>query len=167
MVQNFLRGAAAVAVASVVATAALQAIEQRPLPAFEVVNAAGEATPSAMMGPGGKWVLIYVTPECRSCQRLFSAMEDWNSAPLNAATVVMIKGDHATVSAYATDHLPGAVVGTRWFADASDAGRKALQLTGSPVIIGMQDQQIKWAIAGVLNDPAALESALRTWVEQP
>ena len=32
---------------------------------------------------------------------------------------------------------------------------------------GMQDQQIKWALAGVLNDPSALASALRTWVEQP
>ena len=94
-------------------------------------------------------------------------MEEWNSAPLNAATVVMVRGDHAAVSAYATERLPAAVVGTRWFADATGAGREALQLTGSPVIIGMQDQQIKWAIAGVLNDPAALESALRTWVEQP
>lgn len=167
MVQTFLKRAAAVAAASVVAVAALQAIEQRPLPAFEVVNAAGEATPSAMMGPGGKWVLIYVAPECRSCQRLFIAMEDWNSAPLNAATVVMVQGDHATARAYAADRLPAAVVGTRWFADATGAGRKALQLSGSPVIIGMQDQQIKWALAGVLNNPAALESALRTWVEQP
>ena len=72
MVQKFLKRAAAVAVVSVVAVAALQAIEQRPMPAFEVINAAGEATPSIMMGPGGKWLLIYVTPECRSCRKLFT-----------------------------------------------------------------------------------------------
>jgi hypothetical protein len=158
---------AAAAAAVVVTGATLAGIEQRALPAFEVVNAAGEATPSAMMGPGGRWLLVYVTPECRSCQRLFTAMEDWNSAPLAAATVVLVQGDHASASRYAADRLPASVVGTRWFADAAGAGRQALKLTGSPVIIGMQDQQIRWALAGVLNDPAALESALRTWVEQP
>jgi hypothetical protein len=94
-------------------------------------------------------------------------MEEWNSAPLNAATVVLVQGDHATVRSFVADRLPASVVGARWFADASGAGRRALTLTGSPVVIGMQDQQIKWALAGVLNDPSALESALRTWVERP
>ena len=160
------KGAAFVA-ALIVAGATLAAIEQRPMPAFEVVNAAGAATSSAAIGPGGKWILIYVTPECRSCQRLFTAMEEWNSAQRGGATVVRVQGEHAAVQAYAAERLPAAVVGSRWYADASGAARRALALTGSPVIIGMRDQQISWALAGVLNDPAALESALRTWVERP
>lgn len=167
MMLRYWKRVAAVAAAVVVTGATLAAIEQRPLPAFEVVNAAGEVASSATMGPGGKWILVYVAPECRSCQRLFTAMEEWNSAPLNAATVVLVQGDHAIARGYAADRLPAAVVGTRWFADANGAARRALALTGTPVIIGMQDQQIKWALAGVLNDPAALESALRTWVERP
>lgn len=164
---HWKRGAMVLAAAIVAAGATLAAIEQRPMPAFEIVNAAGEATTSATMGQGGKWLLVYVTPDCRSCQRLFTAMEEWNSAPLNAATVVLVQGDHASVRSYAADRLPASVVGARWFADVGGAGRRALALTGSPVVIGMQDQQIKWALAGVLNDPSALESALRTWVERP
>ena len=167
MLRQIMNRGAAVAAAIAVSAATLAAIEQRPLPAFEVVSATGEPTPSAMIGKNGKWLLIYVTPECRSCQHLFSAMEGWESGPLNAATVVVVQGDHATVSGYANARLPATVVGGRWYADATGACRNALALTGSPVIIGMQDQQIKWALAGVLNDPAALQSALRTWVEQP
>lgn len=142
------------------------AIEQRPLPAFEITNAAGTVVPSATIGPGGKWLLIYVTPECGTCVRLFKSMEQWNSPQVNLATVVIVQGPFAGAQRYAADNLPEALVGGRWFADVGDAGRSALKLTGAPVLIGMQDQQIKWAIAGVLNDPTALESALRTWVEK-
>jgi hypothetical protein len=167
MVQGRWKQGAATAAALVAAAVTVAAIEQRPMPAFEVVNAAGAVTPSAGMAQAGKWILVYVTPECRSCQRLFTAMEEWNSGPLNAATVVLVQGDHAAVRAYAAERLPAALVGARWYADVDGAARRALALTGSPVIIGMRDQQITWALAGVLNDPAALESALRTWVERP
>lgn len=158
---------AAVAAFVLTMTLGAGAIEQRPLPAFEVTNAAGTIVPSAVMGPGGKWLLIYVTPECGTCVRLFKSMEQWESQRVNAATVVMVQGAFTGAQRYAADSLPEALVGGRWFADVSDAGRTALKLTGAPVLIGMQDQQIKWAIAGVLNDPTALESALRTWVERP
>ena len=53
----------------------------------------------------------------------------------------------------------------RWLADPDGAAWKALRLTGTPFILGIKDSQIVWSLAGVLNDPAVLESVIRSWVE--
>jgi hypothetical protein len=45
-------------------------------------------------------------------------------------------------------------------------GWSALRLTGTPVLVGVKQGMIQWAISGVLNDPAALESAVKTWVDR-
>lgn len=53
----------------------------------------------------------------------------------------------------------------RWFADPDGSARLALRITGTPFILGVTDGQIAWSLAGVLNDPRALESVMRGWVE--
>ena len=43
--------------------------------------------------------------------------------------------------------------------------QRALDLRGTPVLIGVERGEINWTIGGVLNDPGALESVVRKWVE--
>jgi hypothetical protein len=38
-------------------------------------------------------------------------------------------------------------------------------LTGTPCLLGVRDARIMWSLAGVLNDPKALESVIRSRVE--
>jgi hypothetical protein len=54
----------------------------------------------------------------------------------------------------------------RWFADPGEAAWRAMRFTGTPSLVGVRDGQIQWTIAGVLNDPKALESVVRSWVER-
>jgi hypothetical protein len=34
------------------------------------------------------------------------------------------------------------------------------------MLIGVEDNMIKWSIAGVLNDPKMVDSVVRTWLER-
>lgn len=159
--------AVAAAAAAGVATS-VTAIEQRPLPAFVVTGAEGAQTPSEALVRSGKWLMVYVTPSCRTCAPLLRDMGRWDSAALPAATVLLV-GDATLAQAqqFVTTALPAPLSGVTWYADAEGQARQALHLSGAPVVVGMKDQRIQWAIAGVLNDPRTLESALRSWVEQP
>ncbi|MCU0256585.1 MAG: hypothetical protein MUF60_07560 [Vicinamibacterales bacterium] len=158
----------AIAAAVIVAGAGVDAIEQRPLPAFTVTAADGAEAPSDAMVREGKWLLIYVTPTCRTCDGLLRDMARWDSAALPAATVLVVgNANHADAAGYVARAVPEALAASAWYADAHGQAREALRLQGAPVVIGMRGERIQWAIAGVLNDPRTLESALRSWVEQP
>lgn len=144
------------------------AIEQRPLPAFVLSAADGTEAPSAAMVREGKWLLVYVTPSCRTCEGLLRDMARWESAALPGATVIVVGGaPHAAAQAFVTKAVPEGLAAATWYADAQGQARDALRLQGAPVVIGLRGESIQWAIAGVLNNPRTLESALRSWVEQP
>jgi hypothetical protein len=149
----------------VLATVALAAMEQRPLPAFTVASAVGTPTSSAALSTEPRWILIYVSPGCRSCDRLLGSLKDWQSPQLTSRTVVIVRSPKAGSAAYVAEHMPAEAAGVAWFADHQDQAWQALDLKGSPVLIGVDRGEIKWTISGVLNDPKALESVVRTWVE--
>lgn len=158
----------AIAAAVVLVGAAVGAIEQRPLPAFTVTAADGAETPGAAVVREGKWLLIYVTPFCRTCDGLLRDMARWGSNALPAATVIIVgTAAHADAAWYVARAVPEAMAASAWYADAQGQARGALRLRGAPVVIGMRGERIEWAIAGVLDDPRTLESALRSWVERP
>jgi len=52
-----------------------------------------------------------------------------------------------------------------WYADPERVAATALELSGAPVLIGVRNGAVEWQVGGVLNDPAALESVVRSWVE--
>jgi hypothetical protein len=143
------------------------AIEQRPLPSFTVTAAGGVETPSAGLVREGNWLLVYVTPACRTCEGLLRDMARWDSGALPGATVIVVGAAHADAAGYVSSVVPEALSTAAWYADAQGQAREALRLQGAPVVIGMRGERIQWAIAGVLNDPRTLESALRSWVERP
>ncbi len=153
------------AVAVLLATTGVGAREQRPLPAFAVVAADGGSRASAALSSQPRWVLLYVSPGCRSCDRLLQALKDWQSPQLTARTVVVVRGPAAAAAAYIAARMPQEAAGVAWYADASNGAAQALDMTGAPVLIGVERGEIKWTISGVLNDPTSLESVVRTWVE--
>lgn len=158
----------AIAAAVVVVAAGVDAIEQRPLPAFTVTAADGAEMPSAGLVREGKWLIVYVTPACRTCEGLLRDMARWDSTALPGATVLIVgAAAHAEAGGYVSKVVPEALSAASWFADVQGQARGALRLQGAPVVIGMRGERIQWAIAGVLNDPRTLESALRSWVERP
>lgn len=149
----------------IVATASLAASERRPLPAFSVTSAAGIAVGSATLSGQPRWVLIYVSPGCRSCDRLLQSLKEWHSPQLTSRTVVIVRGASLDAAAYIAERMPPESAATAWYADEGSEAWQALSLKGTPVLIGVDRGEINWTIGGVLNDPGALESVVRKWVE--
>jgi len=149
----------------VVATTAVAAYEQRPLPNFNVTSAAGAPHASAALSAQPRWVIIYVTPGCRSCDRLLQALKDWQSPQLTTRAVVIVRGPSAGAAAYMAERMPSEASGIAWYADNNNEAWQALDLKGAPVLVGVEGGEIKWTISGVLNEPKSLESVVRTWVE--
>lgn len=147
------------------ATTRLAGFEQRPLPAFTVSSAAGTPVPSTALSGQSRWVLMYVAPGCRSCDRLLRALKDWQSPQLVGRTVVVVRGRSAEAAAYIAQRMPAETAAVPWYADENNEAWQALELKGTPVLLGVDRGEIKWTLSGVLNDPKALESVVRTWVE--
>ena len=146
------------------AAAPVCAGERGPLPAFQLLTLEGAAVESAKIGPAGQWLLIYTTPTSAASARLLAAMKQWESPGLNARTVVVVGTAVDQAAAFVQRHVAD-YPSVRWLADPDGAAWKALRLTGTPFILGIKDSQIVWSLAGVLNDPAVLESVIRSWVE--
>jgi hypothetical protein len=160
------RWAAVLLVFAAVGAAELaQAAEQRPLPAFNVVSLEGTAVSSGQVGTVGQWIVIYVTPTSPASIRLLSAMKAWESPAMAQRVVVLVGAPLEDAKAFVggrAQEWPA----VRWFADPQGEAWKALRLTGTPYLLGVRDARITWSLAGVLNDPAALESVIRSWVEK-
>jgi hypothetical protein len=151
-------------VAWAAASLAAGAAEKRPLPPFQLVTLEGASVESAQIGPAGQWLLLYVTPTSAASIRLLGGMKEWESADLDARTVVVFGSTVADAAAFVQKRA-AEFPGVRWLVDPDGAARQFLRVTGTPYILGIKDGQIVWALAGVLNDPRALESVIRSWVE--
>lgn len=163
MIRPFIAGLMMLAALGSVSPAAAR--EQRPLPAFSVTAADGTSRASAALSAEPRWILVYVAPGSRSCDRLLQSLKDWQSPQLTARTIVVVRAAQAAAAGYIAERLPAEVAGVAWYADQAGAAAQALELTGAPVIVGVERGEIKWSISGVLNDPTSLESVVRTWVE--
>lgn len=147
------------------AIAPLEAQQQRPLPAFTVVAPGGAAAPSQQLSTEQRWLLLYVTPGCPSCDQLVASLKEWHTPQLAARTVIVVRANAADAAAYMTAHLPVEAADVSWYADTTSSAWQALRLTGAPVLVGIESGDIKWSISGVLNDPNALEPVVRSWIE--
>jgi hypothetical protein len=125
----------------------------------------GAAAPGQQLSAQQRWLLLYVTPGCRSCDQLMASLKEWHTPQLAARTVIVVRANPADAAEYVASHLPSEASDVPWYIDATSSAWQALALTGAPVLVGVESGQIKWTISGVLNDPLALEPVVRSWVE--
>ena len=136
---------------------------QNALPAFDVVSPQGAVVHSAGLSNQSRWLIVYVAPACAPCDRLL-AMLAASPATLATARLVVVIGANVTAAGrYAAEHLSGLPVS--WYADVSGEGRRSLGLQQPVALVAVENGQRQWTVSGVLNDPRALETVIRTWVE--
>jgi hypothetical protein len=146
--------------------AGARAAEEGPLPVFRVLSPDGRPIASSELTAQSRWVMLYIAPGCAPCDDLLRATGSWQPQALPGRIVVLIRGTLTDAAAYVEKNPPRRVATVAWFADAGDEAWQALKLTGTPVLIGVQDGEMKWSIAGVLNDPQMVDSVVRTWLER-
>jgi hypothetical protein len=88
----------------------------------------------------------------------------WSSPSFTNRTVVIVRGSAADAAVYVAAHAARDDAPT-WYADEGGSAGQALGVKSAPMLIGVQRGQIDWTISGVLNDPKAVESVIRKWVE--
>jgi hypothetical protein len=140
------------------------ATEKRALPPFTVTRLDGTAIDSRQLTVEPQYVLLYVRPECRPCDRLLALVRNAKSPQFTSRVVVIVSGEADAGAAYVARQIPAEAGPLTWYADPQGAGYRALRLSGMPELIGVKDGQMMWSVAGVLNDAATVESVVRTWV---
>ncbi len=145
----------------VVATSTVVASEHPRLPSFTVTSSDSAAVASTALSTQPRWLLVYVSPDCRSCERLIESLKGWQSPNLTSRTVVVVRS--SDVDRPIAEHRSGFDVA--WFGDWQDDAWRSLELKSALALLGVEGGEIKWTISGVLNDPKALESVVRRWVE--
>jgi hypothetical protein len=153
-----------IVLAAVLLAGAAASAQDRPLPEFLVQHPDGHEIASVVMSAQAKWLLIYVKPDCRPCNSLLRAMPKWNTTALPSRVVLVVAGPRTEARAWIEKMLPSDLQLT-WYADPERVAATALELSGAPVLIGVRNGAVEWQVGGVLNDPAALESVVRSWVE--
>src|SRR5712672_2100052 len=156
--------AAVVAFVLTVGASALAPGEQRPVPAFDLMSADGAAVASSSLSTEPRWLLVYVSPDCRSCDRLISSVIDWQRTLPPNRIVLVIDGSSSAALSYAHDRGIADVTGITWYADPARHGRNALGLQYSPALVAVENGQLAWVVSGVLNDPQAVEQVVRGWM---
>jgi len=157
---------ACAAVACVASAAASQSLPQsQPLPAFSVAAPGGGTVNAAALSPEPQWVLLYVRPEAVATTRLLEALAAWQLPPDALRRIVLVvEGPADKASAYMAAKWTAANPPLAWYADPEGQAAAALGLTGAPALKGIKSGAVEWSLEGVLNDPAAYEPTLRTWI---
>ena len=141
------------------------AVEQKPLPDFQVLAADGTSVRSAELSVQERWVLIYAIPDCRTCDQVLQALKTVQDPKLAARTVIVVGARLDVAHAYVEKKLPKEAGGVAWFADAQGKAWQALEIPGTPFLLGVRRGWIEWALSGTPKEAGALTSALRSWVE--
>jgi hypothetical protein len=161
---RWLRRAAAAAAIAAAAVAPMRAIERTKLPAFELIAASGQAVSSRTLIRDGRWLLVYVQPDCAACDTLLRLVSRAEHPQLAPRMVVVEYGAAAdTVRAIAAQYPE--LEESRWLVDLSGTSKAPLQLTGTPAIYGMNGDTIEWSLAGVLTSPD-VKSILVNWLSR-
>ena len=141
----------------------VDAIERKPLPEFPLVALDGTLAASNALALEGKWLLIYVQPECTPCTALLRAIgTEQQSGMVDRITIVVGGTDSATVAKMAVGY-PN-LAGSRWFADPTRELRKALPLAGAPVLFGLKGRMLEWGVTGLTPSLASVKNAMSSWV---
>ncbi len=139
------------------------AADKRPVPASAVQTTDGATLTLDRSAGTESRVYIYVLPDSQVSGRLLSALRTWPLAAPDRVTIV-VGGDVAKARAFATaDH--GLAV--QWLVDAERAVWTDLEVAGVPTLLGVRNGIVEWRLAGVLNNPSALQNVVSGWVDGP
>jgi hypothetical protein len=140
-----------------------QTTESETLPNFSVTALDGRTVTSNQLTTEGKWLLVYVEASCRTCDEFYDVFRLEQLGMDHGGKVVVVVGGavHKEVERIAK-RVPWIARGS-WYADPAKQVAVSLQLTGAPVVSGIQDGKKVWDFSGLMADTKNLKSILDTW----
>ena len=135
-----------------------------PLPDFKIINSAGQSVSSNTIAPGDRWLLIYIRPQCGPCRTVLNTLNQNVLPGVPGKSVIILGGasvDETRSMAAAFPDLPFG----QWYSDPQRSAYLQLALQGAPVVVGLQQNNIRWTLAGVNPDTEKFKSTLRSWIQ--
>jgi hypothetical protein len=142
---------------------AAMAIEPVPLPDIQLTAADGSTVKSSALPTTGNWLLIYIQPRNQFSDNLLRLLKK-DQYPTLAAHAVIIVGGSTDDLKTAQARFPDLASAT-WYADTNRSAFSLMQLTGTPMILGIKQRTISWSLSGILSDVNVAKSILNTWLE--
>jgi hypothetical protein len=144
---------------------ASRAIAPTPLPALSLQGLDGSAVSSTTWQLRGKSLVIYVRGNCRTCFALLGHLSKKDYPALPRHTTIIVS-DVSAEEVKTWLHIYPDLTEATWYLDPSKAAATALHLQGAPVILGLKDNVVKWALSGEMQKTAQQKSVLNTWCKE-
>jgi len=141
---------------------ASHAIAPTPLPAFSVQDLDGSSVSTSAWPVKGKSLVIYVKGNCQPCAALLERLRKKHYPQLARHTTIIVGGVGAADAKALRLQYPDLSAAT-WYVDPPKTVATALHLQGAPVILGLQDNVVKWALSGMMHQAEQQQSVLNTW----
>jgi hypothetical protein len=154
---------AALVVCALAGAAWPAAIERTRLPQFQLTARDGRIVPTTEIGRTGRWLMIYLPPECGSCDELLRAVVKAEHPRVPAQLVIVVGAATADRVQSAAEQFPD-LAESSWYADPFGASIAPLQLGTTPAIFGVNGVMIEWSVSGVLSVSPEMKSLLANWV---
>ena len=138
--------------------------------------ARGAPPPFALRAPDGTrvgsadvlgrepWIVLYAIPGCAPCDQLLTSLSRLGTRRLLQRTVLVIGASQEDARAYVRERVPPELRGLRWYADEQAEAWQALRLGGTPMLVGVRDGRVEWALSGTVSDPESLSGLLSSWL---
>jgi hypothetical protein len=144
---------------------AVVAIENKPLPGFDVQALDGSPSNSSDWAMQGKWVVIYLEGQCGPCTHILVRLKK-DKYPRLASRAFIIVGGMQPGQVKAMQNGFADLSQATWYADPARNAVRALNLHGAPVTLGVEDKTLRWAISGNPHSKELLPSVLKKWTAQ-
>ena len=143
-------------------TAGTAAIERMKMPAFALTDSAGRTVASTQLVRPGNWLLVYVGPDCPSCESVLKSVGHEEAATLAPRMAIVVNSTDGEAIEGIVRRYPW-LAAASWYAGAAD-GAEALRITSVPTVFGVRDGTIEWSVAGVLTDATDIKAIMSNWV---
>jgi hypothetical protein len=140
------------------------AIERTRLPLFELLGADGNGVTTDRLIRAGRWMVIYVQPDCRACENLLRIVMTAEHPRIPSRLAIILGGstlDEVRATAARFPELSEAA----WFADPSKASVPPLQIRATPAIFGLNGDMIEWSLGGVSGPSSEVKSVIASWID--
>jgi hypothetical protein len=138
---------------------------EEPIPSFLLTGPSGEVRNSTELFSGRRVVLVVTGKFCLGLQPFLAWRKQISPEKADQALILCVGG--ATLAGHVApargtpedkglmNHPP-----TRWL--AADEATKALGITGTPMLLGIEENNVKWRIAGFIKQWQGLAES---WLE--
>lgn len=141
------------------------ALGNSPLPNFNIRALDSTVVQSGNIGMHGKWLLIYVNAGSPQSMALLKRLLQKDFPGVAARTVIVGAGLPSQQAQFLRKSLPD-LSSAAWYADPNRSSAAAMKYRALPLVLGMQDNTVKWALSGNPSDIRQLQSALIPWAFQ-